>query len=160
MKRVVITAFAWALIAIVGAAIGAEATATHWAVGTWKLNVAMSKFNPGPAPKSDTRTYAPSAQGVTVMIKIVGADGKEVSVQTRYIIDGKQHPFPGSPDYDSITVWRVDDSKIEYTLQKGRDVVETGSSSVSKDGKVLTLISKGATATGEVYGDTLVFDRE
>ena len=26
-------------------------------IGTWKLNVAKSKFNPGPGSKSETRTY-------------------------------------------------------------------------------------------------------
>jgi hypothetical protein len=26
-------------------------------VGTWQLDVAKSKFSPGPAPKTDTRTY-------------------------------------------------------------------------------------------------------
>ena len=26
-------------------------------LGTWELNVAKSKYNPGPAPKSQTRIY-------------------------------------------------------------------------------------------------------
>ena len=26
-------------------------------LGTWELNLAKSKFSPGPAPKSETRTY-------------------------------------------------------------------------------------------------------
>ena len=34
-------------------------------VGTWKLNVAKSKYNPGPPPKSQTYQFEPSgANGV------------------------------------------------------------------------------------------------
>ena len=32
-------------------------------IGTWKLNVAKSKFSPGPGYKSETRTYEPTADG-------------------------------------------------------------------------------------------------
>jgi hypothetical protein len=32
-------------------------------LGTWKLNVAKSKFNPGPAPKSLTRTITADGSG-------------------------------------------------------------------------------------------------
>ncbi len=32
-------------------------------VGTWKLNLAKSKFEPGPAPKSQTRTVVAQGDG-------------------------------------------------------------------------------------------------
>jgi hypothetical protein len=35
-------------------------------VGTWKLNVEKSKFNPGPAPKSSVLTYEAVGEGVKV----------------------------------------------------------------------------------------------
>jgi len=41
-------------------------------VGTWKLNVAKSKFNPGPAAKDETVTIAPDK----VSVEEVTADGK------------------------------------------------------------------------------------
>jgi hypothetical protein len=43
------------------------------------LNTAKSKFSPGPAPKSDTRTYTATEQGITMTWKSVGADGKEIT---------------------------------------------------------------------------------
>ena len=45
-------------------------------VGTWKLNLASSKYNPGPAPQSQTRTW--DASGM-VMVNGVGATGKPLS---------------------------------------------------------------------------------
>ena len=32
-------------------------------VGTWRLNVAKSKYSPGPAPKSQTATYEAAGKG-------------------------------------------------------------------------------------------------
>jgi hypothetical protein len=44
--------------------------------GTWKLNVAKSKFS-GTAPKSGTRVYTESADGTTLTVRNKGthADG-------------------------------------------------------------------------------------
>src|SRR5689334_15517258 len=57
--------------------------------GTWKLNVAKSKFNPGPPPRSSTVTVTPDghftaewidAQGTPHKMSHPWSDGKEVPV--------------------------------------------------------------------------------
>src|SRR3974390_3170067 len=55
-------------------------------VGTWKLNLEKSKFNPGPAPQSQTRTW--DAAGM-VMVNGVGATGKAFSYGYSVKGDGK-----------------------------------------------------------------------
>ena len=55
MKRL-LTVFAVIFLAM--AAEGLVIAQSDPFVGTWKLNLAKSKFNPGPAPKSQTRTWA------------------------------------------------------------------------------------------------------
>ena len=40
-------------------------------LGTWKLNLSKSKFNPGPAPRSQTRTYIQTPEGVQVTINTI-----------------------------------------------------------------------------------------
>jgi hypothetical protein len=50
-------------------------------LGTWKLNHARSKFNPGPPPRSQTRTYVNTPQGIQVMIRTVGADGRPSTIE-------------------------------------------------------------------------------
>jgi hypothetical protein len=59
--------------------------------GTWKLNVAKSKFS-GTAPKSGARMYSESADGTTLDQKMVGADSKEMSMHVSLAYDGKDHP--------------------------------------------------------------------
>jgi hypothetical protein len=159
MKRSLTTAFVAALLSIGSAAIVA-APAADPVIGTWKLNVAKSKFSPGPGPKSETRTYAESAQGIALSWKSVGADGKEGSVHTTYKVDGSDYPVTGNPDFDSVSLKRVDSNNVEFTLKKGGKVAATGSRSVSKDGKVLTNSTKGTSAKGEAFDNTLVFDRQ
>ena len=76
-------------------------------LGTWELNVAKSKYNPGPAPKSQTRIYEALPEGMKVTIKTVNADGQSTVVEhpanftlaeleTSQIARGKRQP--SAPD--------------------------------------------------------------
>ena len=53
MRRVTLLAITVAVSALV---LGSIAHAADNQVGTWKLNVAKSKYSPGPAPKEGTLT--------------------------------------------------------------------------------------------------------
>ena len=44
-------------------------TATEPVLRTWTLDLAKSKYDPGPAPKSQVRTYAETPEGTQVTIK-------------------------------------------------------------------------------------------
>jgi hypothetical protein len=138
----------------------AAAPAVDPAIGTWKLSVAQSKATPGRLPKSQTRSYAESASGMTLSWKKVGADGKESSVSTTYKIDGKDYPVAGSAAFDSISLKRIDSNTVEFTMKTAGTAVGTGSRSVSKDGKLLTTGSKVTTASGSTVESTLVFDKQ
>src|SRR5204862_8338757 len=114
---------------------------------------------PGPALKSETRTYSQSAQGITVTIKTVGADGKEDTVQSTYQLDGKDYPVTGT-DYDSLSARKVDSNTATFTLKKAGKAVGTIRRTVAKDGKTLTVKSKGTTAKGEKSEGVAVFDKQ
>ena len=64
-------------------------------LGTWKLNVAQSKFSPGPAPKSSTVTFKAAGQGVSAVIDGVGPDGAKVHWEYTANFDGKPYPVKG-----------------------------------------------------------------
>jgi hypothetical protein len=152
-----------AVLAIVAATSGVaivEAAAPDPVLGTWQLNISKSTFTPGPAHKSQVRTYSQSGQSIALVIKTVAADGKELTRQTTYQQDGKDYPYTGNPDVDSISVKQVDSNTAKYMLKKAGKAVETGSRTVSKDGKTLTLKAKGTTAKGEKYENVLVFDKQ
>src|SRR6185436_18485819 len=48
--------------------------AENW-LGTWKLNVAKSKFSPGPAPKSRTLKFESTADGIQQSADTITSDG-------------------------------------------------------------------------------------
>ena len=148
---------------IVGAilALGTStATAADAVIGTWKLNVAKSMFSPGPAPKSQMRIYAESAQGIALTIQTVAADGKESTATLTFKEDGKPYAMSGNPDFDTVSVKRVDALTTNSTQTKAGVNVGTGVRAVSKDGKTLTFSQKGTHTDGVKYSDTLVYDRQ
>jgi hypothetical protein len=148
---------------IVGAilAIGTSvASAADPVIGTWQLNVAKSTFSPGPAPKSQTRSYAESPQGIVLTTKTVAADGKESTLSLTFKADGKPYPVSGNPDFDTVSVKRVDALTVNSTQMKAGVIVGTGVRTVSKDGKGLTFAQKGTHVDGGKYDDMLVYDRQ
>ena len=159
MRKRLVPAVLAIVASISGVAI-AEAAAPDPVIGTWQLNVSKSTFTAGPAFKSQTRTYSQSGQTIKLVMKTVGADGKESTTQTTYQLDGKDFPVKGNPDYDSLAAKQVDSNTAEFTLKKGGKVVGTTSRTVSKDGKTLTSEVKMTTPKGEKSETVLVFDKQ
>jgi hypothetical protein len=133
--------------------------ATDPASGTWELNVRKSTYSPGPAPKSQTRTYESSGDGVKYTAKGVDAEGKPLLIQYAAKFDGKDYPLTGNPDSDMISLKRIDSSTVESTQKRSGKVVITSTRTVSRDGKVLTVKSKGTNARGEAINNVAVFDK-
>jgi hypothetical protein len=139
--------------------LGTTAFAADAVDGTWKLNVAKSKFS-DTAPKSGTRVYTEGADGTTLDQKLVGADGKEMSMHVTLKFDGKAHPISGNPDADSGTGKAINAHTSDFTLSKGGKVTGTVHRVVSEDGKTLTVNNKGTHTDGKTYDETLVFDKQ
>jgi hypothetical protein len=155
------------------------------AIGTWELNLAQSHFEPGPAPKSQTRTYevltvvaklrargfdsegratvveypVPRAGAVKMSARGVDAEGKPTLMEYTAIYDGKDYEFTGNPNAETISLRRIDDFTVEATTKKAGKVVTTGTRVISTDGKVMTITSKGTNARGDTVNNTLVFDK-
>jgi hypothetical protein len=129
-------------------------------VGTWQLNVAKSHFDPGPPPKSQTRTWEPSGK---VTVKGIDADGKPHTHGYTIKADGKDYPAAGgtnAPIADTVTTKRIDANTLLATLTGGGKLLETARFSVSKDGKVLTLESRNSTANPRYFHNIQVWDRQ
>ena len=141
-------------------AFTAVAIAANPVVGTWQLNLAKSKFRPGPAPKTDTRTYTESADSITMIWKSVAADGKEMNVKSTFKTDGKDYPLTGSANFDTLSLKQVDSHTVHSTQYKGGKVIGETTRTVSKDGKELTLASKGTATDGVAYDTVMVYDRK
>jgi hypothetical protein len=127
--------------------------------GTWELNLAKSKFSPGPPPKSDTRTFEVTGDDVKFTGKQINAQGKPITVGYTAKFDGKDYPITGSENFDTISLKRIDASTSEATLKKGGKVMYSSKRTTSKDGKTLTFTGKGTNAKGQAVNDVLVFDK-
>jgi hypothetical protein len=157
MQTMLKTLFIGTILAI---GTAASALAADPAIGTWQLNLAKSTFSPGPAPKSQTRTYADAAQGIALTVKTVAADGKESTTTLTFTDDGKPNAASGNPDFDSVSVKRVSLRTVHSTMMKGGVAVGTGVRTVSKDGKTLTFVQKSMEGSGTKYDDKAVYDRQ
>lgn len=148
-----------AVLAVVLQATCAFAQATDPLIGTWELNLAKSKFRPGPAPKSETRTYVAAGPDIKASSKGVDADGKPTARQWTVNYDGKDRPETGNPDADSLSLKRIDAFTTEFIEKKAGKVVTTGTRVISRDGKVMTITSKGTNAKGKTFSHEMVFDK-
>jgi len=129
--------------------------------GTWKLDSAHSKFDPGPPPKSITVTFQAAGEGVTVLADVVSADGK--ATQTSYTgnYDGKDYPIKGTnTGAETVSLKRIDANTTQRTDKKGGKVVTTFTRKVSTDGKTLTVTVKGTNAKGQPVNDVVVFTKQ
>src|SRR6202158_3372101 len=131
-------------------------------VGAWKLDVTKSKFQPGPAPKSLTRTVETQGDGVKYTFDGVAADEKPIAYGFSVQFDGKDNPISGSipSGADTISAKRTDSNHFVATLKKGDKVIGTSKVTVSKDGTVTTVDSTGTTATGAKVHDVQVYDKQ
>jgi hypothetical protein len=132
-------------------------------VGTWKLNLARSKFQPGPPVTSRTVTIERAGDGVKWAIEQVDANGILRTVVEMPKFDGRDYPRTGSPmpDADTIALKRINARTLEETLKKAGKVVATYRQVVSKDGKTRTATQlTGINGSGQSAHDVLVFDKQ
>jgi hypothetical protein len=156
----VFRAFAFGAVLALGfPAMSLWAQAADPAAGTWELNLTESKFSPGPPPQSLTRTFEVTGDDVKYTLKGINDRGKPTLVQFTAKYDGKDYPVTGSPDYDAISLRRVDAVTTEATLKRAGNAVQTTTRVVSKDGKTLTLTVKGINGEGQAVNDVMVFDK-
>ena len=128
--------------------------------GTWQLNLAKSKFDPGPPFKSQTRTIKTEGEKQTQTVETVDADGKSTRSRSTYSIDGKDYPITGSAEFESVAAKKVDESTIDATLKRAGKAVGTASRKLSKDKKTMTVTTKGTNRDGQAMNNVLVFDRQ
>ena len=160
MNRILKALLVGSLLAVVGGNLAFAAGAADPLVGTWNLNLAKSKFTPGPAPKSATRSYAMTANGTALTYSQVNADGTTASGASTFKADGKDYAITGSPDYDTLSLMQLKGSTVRSQQKKNGKVVGSTLRSVSADGRVLTLDATRTDVKGMKHHDIQVFDKQ
>jgi hypothetical protein len=130
-------------------------------VGTWKLNVAKSKYTPGPAPKSGTTKIEDwGNDGVKVTADGVNAEGQTTHVEFQAKYDGKDYPITGLPNADTISLKLVNTNTVDGITKKGGKEVSKSRSVISKDGKTRTFTTEGTDAQGRHVKNVAIYDRQ
>ena len=153
------------VVLALGAVLGADianlsAQASDPRIGTWKLNVAKSKYNPGPAPQSLTVNVEPSGKGEKVTTEFVNADGTRTTTEYTANFDGKDYPLTGSQIADTVSLKRSNARTTVRTDKKGGTVAQTLRRVVSKDGKTMTVTTKGTNAQGQAVNNVALFEKQ
>jgi hypothetical protein len=131
------------------------------ALGTWKLNVAKSRFTPGPGWRSQMRTYSlEPGGGVLVIWTGVGGHGEPMHVRFISRLDGKDYPMTGSANYDTLNATRVDARTVRSEEKRDGKIAGIAMRTISADGKVMTITDEGTDRKGEKFSQVLVFERE
>lgn len=130
------------------------------ALGTWKLNVAESKYDPGPAPKEQTLTYEAAGRAVRVTSQTVDPQGTNVLIQYTATYDGVDYPVSGGVDFDTTSLKRIDAFTVEGTRKLAGKVVQTFRRVVSQDRKRMTITTTGTNARGQRINNVVVYDRQ
>ena len=131
-------------------------------VGRWELNLAKSSFNPGPPPKKQTLTFQPAGPDWMALLQGIDASGKPINPDMNNLaihFDGKDHPT-ATVDYDTTAWKRISADRYEVIRKKGGKIVLTSINVVSKDGKTMTITTRGVNADGHPIHNVRVYDKQ
>jgi hypothetical protein len=130
------------------------------AVGTWILDLKKSSFSPGPPPKSETRVYRESAEGITATAITTTVKGDTYTVEYPVNYDGHSHRVTGSTDFDAIEMTRVSQLRAESILMHAGHEIGRATREVSADGQTLIIDTERTSSSGEKVHNRLAYHRQ
>ena len=137
------------------------AFAAELIVGTWKVNIEKSKYDPGPPPKGPNFTKIEAIPGGYKFTNDgVNAEGKPTHNEWSAKFDGKDNPVKGDPNRDTAALKKIDDRTYEVISKKDGKVVNTTRSVVAADGKSRTQTGQGTNSKGVKTNNVVVSDKQ
>ena len=129
-------------------------------VGTWKLNLTKSKYDPPPPPKSSTVKIEASEGGFQQTTDTVTGKGETQHIVVTAKFDGKDIAVKGNPDVDTSAYKRLDDRSYEVVSKKGGKVTTTAKVVYAADGKSRTATVTGKNPQGQTVNNSVFYDRQ
>jgi hypothetical protein len=129
-----------ALLALAAAARSQSAPKSDQdvALGVWKVDLAKSRYYPGPPPISETRTFTRDKDGVKGIVLRRNANGTEERIEYRADFD-QEYPVSGTEAYDAVRFRRIDAYTSDAVLSHAGRVFGTARRVISNDGKTMTI---------------------
>jgi hypothetical protein len=127
-------------------------------VGAWRLIVAKSRYRPGPAPTSETRTYVRDGANVLGVIQRTFRDGRRERIEYTANYD-REYPVTGTEDYDHVVLKRIDRSTSEAVLSHAGRVFGTARRVIAADGKSMTITFRRDSESGVSVLNFAVYEK-
>lgn len=131
-------------------------------IGTWKMNPAKTHYDPANLALKSLTIQTVASGNNARHTKTDGTDAKGAPTHTEYTAaaDGKDYPYTGSGDYDSIALKALNANTTINVYKKGGTVVRMLRGTVSRDGKTLTLVQVGYNSQGIAFHNVVVLDKQ
>ena len=130
-------------------------------MGTWKLNLAKSKYSPDPKYRSQTLKWEPAADGgFKFTTDTVTEKGETTRIEMVAKLDGKDYPVKGGQPNGTWSWKRINERGWESVRKADGKVTLTNRDVISADGKTLTRTDTGKNAQGETVNSVVVFDKQ
>jgi hypothetical protein len=147
------------LIATALCALASPAVAqTDPLAGTWRLNLAQSRYETGAPPRSQTTTLRAVDGGLHEIVERVNADGTSTRWEVTARYDGRDYPVQGDPTRDTVAMTKVDPRTVDIVNKKAGAVVSRMRILVAPDGRSRT--NAVTDAAGQKRTALLFFDRQ
>lgn len=129
-------------------------------IGTWKANVAKSKYDPGPGPASETLRFEPAGGGFKVSLDGVNQQGPYHSEATGDF-DGVDVPVLAAPARQAVFTYafrRIDDHTWDIVIKVNGQPRLLVHNVVSDDGKTMRAVST-VTDRGQV-NQVVIYEKQ
>jgi hypothetical protein len=98
--------------------------------------------------------------GIKYSTDSVNAQGQKGHTEWQAKFDRKDYPLANSPAIDSYEIQQIDDRTYTVIAKKNGIRLTTSTSTISADGKTRTVRQRGMHLDGQVFDNTLVYDRQ
>jgi len=128
--------------------------------GTWRVNIAKSKADPGPLAKSQTSTWeAAPGGGARNIVETVTAAGNTNRTEMVTMFDGKPSELKGAAMPTTRTYTKIPGG-YEFVDRVNGKVTTTTRITFAADGKTRTNVGTGTNAAGQRVNNITVFERQ
>jgi hypothetical protein len=125
-------------------------------LGTWQLNVAKSRYMPGPGPISETRTYTRGRTGVEGTIQRRFRDSERIEYIAEY---DREYPVTGTEAYDHVLLKRIDAYTAEAILSHAGRVYGTARRVIAQSGNTMTITFRRENAPEATINNVAVYEK-
>ncbi len=129
------------------------------AIGTWRFVPKDSTYQSAPGPRSSTRQWVKDGARVKFIHDGVGADGKPFHTEFSAAYDNKLNPVTGGTLYDSVALTQRNPNRVDQTFTMKGKITVKAIRTISKDGKRMTIESRGKKSDGTIFRNLLVYER-